>query len=744
MEWLKSRHPDPMTHIAGGGASPESHQGVLLLTMKKRAEEFLPLIRPLGVTIPNLFGMRYVTTTNKSVDLLGSTTDHPVIYVCSDPSIALELVKNPPGHIREWLVIADGAKPARTLHASLKTSGDFADTRQCTFAELHDREACRDLIKAGLKPWYLQDLDVEVPPLTPVTPQNSDNLLDRFFTRQHIHWAMTRSVHVVEQPFYENLAHIFHGLLQNLRESGADSDPSLEILGMNVSQFIRKSLAYPLELTSEMRSELKGLASRIFSYSSTLRGFSEAANLICEHFRDVQTEGIPVCNREEKLVELVKTALQKGEKKIAILCCSSHIAEKCDTATHSHPLLRSVEWVNMDGLRRMSPVDRVIIPSRVDRGTMRDVGNNGYGNCVDLVLLPFEAAMFESGRAAGLHWESKLSKHNAARYTQLQTRSGSNSNNRFGLWKTHSPAETEAPPLEETEKDLVGPIVEEDSDFEYLEGQIAEAIKKQTGKISSPDEMVSATLVIFEDVGAFAYLPPKGRVIALSDVADEISFGENPSGQELEGKKAEDMLFRPVSKLHAGLLLAFPLESDRDLLDAWTDKFLENAEETRRISSLWKHALSRHFEKTGESFSAFSQKMAAAGEAREPQTIRSWIKNSQSIAPRNFTVTVPLISKLTEDAELRDNLKKTLDAIQAIYDARAEAAVSIVKKIFSGDINLESELLTIEIEGAVLTYQLQRISVIQETREVPAELVGRVSKLGSVPVDGGLQRDPQP
>jgi hypothetical protein len=744
-EWRKSRHPDPLAHIVGrDAAAPATHRGVLLLTMKKQMEEFLPLIRPFGVTIQSLFGMRYVTTTGKGNDLLGSATDHPLIYACSDPSVALDLVKNRPDHLSDWLVIADGARTARAIQASLAASGDFADTRLCAIAQLHNREACRDIVKAGLKPWYLQDLDVEVPPLESATPRQADNALERFFTRQHIHWSTSRSIHVVEQSFYEGLAKIFHDLRRHLRERGADRDPNLEFLGMNVSTFIRKSLEYPLDLTSELKNELKILAKRIFSYSTTLRGFSDDAALICEHFRDVRTGDVPVCNREAKLVELVEAAIQRGEKEIAILCRSSHIAAKCEAATGTNPQLSSVKWVNMDALRRMSPVDRVIIPGWIDRITMRDLGNNCYGNFLDLVLLPYEAGMFDSGISAGQRWESTLSKNNSARYAKLRTAVGSKGSNRRGLWKTKGIADTEAATPEEAESAVLEPIEEKSFDFEYLEAQVAEAIKNQTDRIASSGGMVSATLVLFEEVGAYAYLPPKGRVIALSDVVDETGFGEKPSEQELEGTKAEKMLFRSVSNLHPGLLLAFPEEGDRDLLDARADQSLENAEKTRRISSLWKSALYRHFENTGETYAAFSQKMEEAGEGREPSTIRSWVMHSQSVAPRNFKVTVPLISNFTEDEELRSHLQQTLDAIEKIYDARAEAAVEIVKEIFSGDINLEADILTFEIEGSVLTYQLQRVAAVKETREIPVELIGRVNKLSGDLADDQHPQDLQP
>jgi hypothetical protein len=82
-----------------------------------------------------------------------------------------------------------------------------------------------------------------------------------------------------------------------------------------------------------------------------------------------------------------------------------------------------------------------------------------------------------------------------------------------------------------------------------------------------------------------------------------------------------------------------------------------------------------------------------------------------------------------------------LDAIEEIYAARAEAAIAIVKEIFSGDINLESEFL--KIEGSDITYQLQRVASIQEAREVPAELVGGVNKLGHSFADNQSPQDLQ-
>ena len=106
--WIKTRHPTPLGHlIRGKRRLTTSRPGVLMLSPKKKIDGFLPRIRPYGADIPSLLGMRYVASTGRKSDVRGSATDLPAIFACSDPSTALELVRNKPEHISDWKIIVD-------------------------------------------------------------------------------------------------------------------------------------------------------------------------------------------------------------------------------------------------------------------------------------------------------------------------------------------------------------------------------------------------------------------------------------------------------------------------------------------------------------------------------------------------------------------------------------------------------------------------------------------------------------
>ena len=724
-EWFKKGHAHPLTHSAGRHLPQGTkHQGVLLITQKKRMDEFLPHIKPRGLTVPVYFGMRYMTSKGTTIDQGNSATDHPFIYACSDVARAFELIRKPPEHISGWTVISDGAAPGRKLSAMLRTSGQVPDIRFSVLADLHDREICGDLIKSGFDPWYLQDLDVEIPQVNADRGTRAHDKLDRFIARQQIHWITVRKVHSVESPFHEKLFEIYRDICDQLQQS-VSQNSDLQILCMMVKTFVDRTMEYPLDPKDERRDQIRKLASRIYGYSSTLRAFQEHAGRLFEHFSIVSRGDPPVCSKETHLKELIAQAHRRGETEIAVLCRSNRIAEKCREAASKDPTLSSVSWVNLDGLRDIASVDRVIVPGWIDRITMRDLANNGYAGFIDFIFLRYEEEMFQSAVSAGFRWETRLSNNNTTRYEFHRRRARSAARDKRSLWgqiKNTFPND-EVPG--QNRADVSEPIKELAEDFEFFDSQIVDAIKNMAVRTGSRDEPVDATLVLFEETGSFAYLPPAGNVIALSDAADDAGSTSDPSEES-----AERILYRKVSDLSPGLILAFPVDGDRDLVDARADQFLEEAEQTRQLASLWKQALSDHFRRKLQTYSEFAKQMEELGESRHPATVRSWTQGASTVLPIHPERTIAIIGKITENEDLRRNMKVVLEAGHRIYNARKLAAKAIVDDIFLGEIDLNDDRLEVEIGGSVVMYDLQRISSIYGTIKVDTDLVGRTLKLG--------------
>jgi hypothetical protein len=222
-------------------------------------------------------------------------------------------------------------------------------------------------------------------------------------------------------------------------------------------------------------------------------------------------------------------------------------------------------------------------------------------------------------------------------------------------------------------------------------------------------------------------LPPGGKVIVLAEGLGGLNKSTiGPGG-------AERMLLRSVADLETGMLLALPLGSDRDLIDARADKFMVSPAETRKLAAVWKDAIQRHLS-SSRSYAEFAAKMAKAGQPRDPGTIKAWATQAQTIGPRNYLETVPLIAHLTGDEQLNSRLKEVEQSIDLIYRARAAAAEAIVEELFAGQIDLNADELVFDLDGRSIRYALHRVRLVDDIHTVSIDSIGMIRTIGELSV----------
>jgi hypothetical protein len=704
--WLQDRHVDPLTNLTGmGRRRPQFQEAVLLVGPKWKLDEYLDCLRPLGSSPAALLGVRWIDGQQQAVDVGGTSTDRPLIYACADPSTGCELISEPPGHVVGWKVIVDGARNGRTLHAALATADRLGTASLCVFGELAEREATAELIAQGVRGlWYLEDQDVSVPKTHHVAPRAGSNPLVRFIDRQSNHWAAIQILHLTEDPFLEELA-----LCVQERASSKAEEPAMQTLDYAVASFLRQAISNPLSMPG--RDELLRLARIIAAQASVLSSYNDTAPRFRDLFRRFVDEGGNIAGRKTFLAEIAAAA-PVGES-IAVVCRSSSIAAECKTDSANDPVLANLDWMNLETLRRKAPFDRVLVPGWLDRRAMREIASNGYGARTELVLLPFEKAWFDNTVAAARRWEKRLEgatvatlRGVAAALTDRQIHTA--------RWQEQTNRR-----LEETPNSS-GSEPDDRSDADILEERSIEALARSVPTSSAGQATAKAQLVLFEEAGAYALLPPHGRTIVLS------APGERSDATSITAADAERQLFRNVSDLEPGMVLALPEATDRDLIDARADVFLADPEETRTLAGMWKLALKRTFDAGADDPVSFAQRMAAAGEARDSATIRSWVNDSKSVAPRNYRHVVPLLAELTGDEGLVEHLSEVLSSIDLLYRARARAAEALLRDIFSGEIDLDAAHLSVKLSDRDLSFALHRVRRCAGIREVSSDMIGRV------------------
>lgn len=712
MIWLKSRRPDPLVNLTGAGRTRNSGQEcVLLLGPRHKLDDYLAALNPMNVAAAALVGVRYVTGEGRQEDLRGTATDTPFIYACSDADMAYELIRSPPSHVGRWRVVVDGARAGRALRGALTSDGEGSPPL-CVLAELHDRETASDLLRQGLSVWYLEDQDVEAPPLTPRRPSSDDDALVRALTRQSNHWVAAKRMHPLDDPFLDAV-----DAWMRRASVEARHDDILRGLEFLVSAFVQTALAKPFA-SPQSNEALSSLARQISMQAHGKRMYSEHAAELFALFKPI-ADGEPRNFERTNALRFVAEGIAEGES-VAVVCRSSQIAAECGRLSEADPDLGRLSWMNMEALRRTAPYDRVLVPGWLDRFSMRELANNGYGARLDLILYPFEQRWFERTMAANGAWERRIEGRSRSTLTSLVERLRE-SDGAGVLWREEAAKRLRDAP---TAQDI--PEAHDESDtpeYETLEARTIEEVHRVVMQGRSHQPTAKAQLVLFETPGAYAYLPPTGKVIVLAGRGDEL----RPNG----GADAERMLFRSVASLEPGFLLALPLSGDRDLVDARADAFIKEAADVRRLAALWKTALARHLGRDGLDPASFARRLKNAGHERHSGTVRYWVSGSHTVAPRGYKELIGVIARLTGDDELLSKIPEVLGAIETVYKARALAAEAIVKELFAGAIDLTADELCFEAGNAKIRYVLHRVRRLEGLFDVPHDVIGRAGSLAA-------------
>ena len=614
---------------------------------------------------------------------------------------------------------------ARNFWGSVSTSGIEKCGPICVMSPLHEREDSFALIKHGFHPWYLDYRDIDVPS-SGVARSTPRSALDHFLVRQGERWEIDRETFSLDNPTLEEIAKL-NSALGDYLDNDSSSTGALKIM---VSGFLRSIIGMPITPNQEVITSLEDSVTRISSLASSLRLYDENAAAVFRLFSELKDLESLFHDRQAAIEKAIGASSPEASR-AAVLCRSKTIAARCMSLSAFSELLSGVTWLTLEELRAGAVrYDRVIVPGWVDTMVMRELNNCALARSVFYILYEFERGWLRSLVGAAERWQGHLSQMTAGDYSAAIERQTRSWRGKAGiLWLRRPALPEEKIGADLPAEDIVEESLKESPDVDYLESRIIEEIRKRAVTHAGVGRVASGKLFTFEDIGAYAYLPPHGRVIELSTLSSDQGSLSGQDEEKKEVKNAERILFRKVSSLTPGSLLAFSVESDRDLIDARADQFLVDTNAVRRTAGMWKTALEKFMGGGSDKIELFLQRLADAGEKRELSTVMSWVLGSNTIAPRNYRSVVPLIAKVTQDEELLRSLEKVLSDVDLIYRARTEAAAEIVKEIFSGDIDLNAEILEFNVSGNMLRYELHRVKSVEGQSLVPIELVGSVHRI---------------
>lgn len=709
-EWKRTHSPSPLTFLVGGEFKlKDVRPEVLFLTKRHRLDALLPEVKPMGQTISDLVGIKYISSRGNEENLSRSSGREPLIWACSDVVTAKELLRSREQGFNPRFIISDEPEQAFDLDAATAGDGDTNAYSHLVFAPLHAMEAVQQLAKQNFNIWFLKQSDVFLVPNREINRRAlSAGAVSRFQRRQEIQSHVVTEIRDVQSDPIEFL----HEYQREFRKASRNGgDPHLELLAASIGVFLRRFTRFPLEFGEFEKDELRKLLKAVASQAAVLADYNADVSGFLGHNKSLLEGDLPENPKAAMLESIIR---DHPYADIAVACPSSQVAALAEQRTQACPVLGRARWLSALEVRRNAPFGRVIVPGWIDKHTMREFRNNGYAEHIDLLLYGFEKEWEAKSRKALKSWEGRLTRTMRTQWVEAKERFG----------------DIEEPAFIADSREEPGSIdggLESEPDTDLYDVKFIDAIRRSTQENRAGQPIVKARLVTFDEPGTYIYLPPNGSVISLSRAIGAV-------GGSIEGKMAERLIRCPVEEIGPGDLLAFPMDSKSDLLSTLAERFLRDSGETIRSADLWREALRRYLGRTGKNETALQRELEKAGLKRHPFTIRLWIAGMDIVAPLQYAEAVPIIAEVTRDEELMSVKEKVIEAIDMVYQARWMAAGELLRQLARQDIVFSEGLASVTIEGFNVQYRLMRVGVIDPPTLVPQDYVGVLSNISDLMV----------
>lgn len=687
---------------------------VMLVTKRKKLEQWLKRFRPLSKKLSELVGVRYFMRTGLWDDVSGTISTKPLLFTCSDTFTAAELLrsaeeKKGAGDLR-W-VIVDMSAVSGDITELLLALEDCPSCKCVFIAGLEEAELCRELVDSGVAQLYVAPDDVGVlgSRYHATTSAHSTNAYMAQIRCQSI-----KNTYLVDVK--EPKVELLHDLTMAIRSIEDEQESSVfEVLTYSLRQLMRKVIRFYYPVDASESESLSLLLRSSSQLANMVQAYNENIPLIIQALSDLEGFGGSEQSKYRKILEVLR---EKSAEKTALFCTSQTQKERLESRCKTILGIDSQYLVTIDDLRRSSPYQNLLIPGWFNKKQMRELRASGFAENYYMFLYPFERSWEEVSARAQHRWSGQLI-HATSQYAK-----------RFeSTYRDFSSVERwpEARPVEEIP-------IEEEGVSDWSNAQVVAAIDASRAASGVRSEVVKAKMVSFDDPEHFAFLSPNGRAVCIPEVLGGVGGVTEADDVEESNTElnAESVFSRPVKELKVGNLLAFPLDDTGDLLDTLADQILDDSPSIRSAAGSWRAALHEFSREKNLSPVDLQLALEKVGVKRQIATIRHWLFTNETVAPRAWRTELPKIGKLTQSSALLSGFSEVAASIDRIYKARRDAASLLLKQLKSGDVDLERGVLVAEINEHRIEYRVLRISRIDPQADVAADLVGKLHHVANL------------
>jgi len=165
---------------------------------------------------------------------------------------------------------------------------------------------------------------------------------------------------------------------------------------------------------------------------------------------------------------------------------------------------------------------------------------------------------------------------------------------------------------------------------------------------SHEKDAVPANLLIFED-GEFGFFTKKYKAKVLNNIKETLEI------KTLEELEIDDEII-------------FLSNSRKDIFDEFIEISERNPSYCAEVktSKIWKNAIKKYMECSGNNAQVFARELVRHGCKRHLVTVKNWIEGKHIIGPGKERETLKSIVEVTNDSDLKNNLKEVVFACRKL------------------------------------------------------------------------------
>ena len=653
----------------------------VLLTKKKKFDQYSENIYPFSMNFKNLINMKYISKNDFFSDDY-FTKNSLQLFICSDAEVASDIIDNVNKPVKLY---CDDASLANQLLSDLSDIDLNKISQSILISSSKDMKKINQIEKRNFTTYTLNGLMENFETEKLYTKYNDTVSESEFYYSK-----ITEKQNISKTMLHSEIISKYFVLSKQVAKQNISEKLGLENLIFQLSNFRNTCLGawYP-----KNGLEQKEATEKYNKLVSELQYFSQYSELVRELY-DLVSQGKYELLNIHKLRD-IEEVVNSTSGNVFILGQTTKDkfeSEKILTEKFSD----KVKIISPNQLLTQYFNGIIILPSlQISKESIQYLAQNRISNKLHLSLFKEELDDFYLYEKRSSLWNYKLENKTKKIFKNTIT----SQNNKFF-------------------NELLNVKIVNDETLDEIEDIL---YTEQLNKININSDVngikIDAFLFTLDQKSNFIFLPPNSDVFVVKKIDGTTSM--------------TPLIFESQSatNLTVGDTICIPQSGKANLIEEIANHLNDDFVKVRKISSEWKLILRQIWTECNHDTNKLKEILEDNKITRTNTTIQKWLHDDDMIAPRNPAKNISKLIKIPTLLKSKHSSDDIINSIKSIYKMRQSATEHLLGLVNAKKVLPHEKNFTLNINGSFMSYSLHNISKEESKKTVPVNDLWHVNSM---------------